>query len=145
MPIGWLAYIDSEEHPATRYLGTTWEKIEDVFIKGTKSGEVSGQTGGSNTKTISKANLPNIKLQVDSFALTTQPHTHNVKGRHGWSEGTTYMTMQNAQTPWGTVVTESGGGTNTGTASPFTSAPGSGTPLDITPAYYTVHVWERLT
>ena len=55
------------------------------------------------------------------------------------------MTMQNAQTPWGTVVTESGGGTNTGTASPYTSSLGSGTPLDITPAYYTVHIWKRLT
>lgn len=33
----------------------------------------------------------------------------------------------------------------TGTASPYTSALGSGTPLDITPAYYTVHVWKRLS
>lgn len=30
-------------------------------------------------------------------------------------------------------------------ASPYTSALGSGTPLDITPAYYTVHVWKHLT
>lgn len=55
------------------------------------------------------------------------------------------MTMQNAQTTWGTVVTESGGGTNTGTASPYTSALGSGTPLDITPSFYTVHIWKRLS
>ena len=33
----------------------------------------------------------------------------------------------------------------TGTAAPYTSALGSGTPLDITPAYYTVHIWKRLT
>jgi|GEM_PF-1873737 len=132
-------------NPATRFLGTTWEKIEGRFLLATSGSNASGATGGSNTKTISKANLPNIKLQVDSFALTTQPHTHNVKGRHGWSDGTTYMTMQNAQTTWGTVVTESGGGTNTGTASPYTSALGSGTPLDITPSFYTVHIWKRLS
>lgn len=30
-------------------------------------------------------------------------------------------------------------------ASPYTSALGSGTPLDIIPAYYTVHIWKRLT
>lgn len=132
-------------NPATRFLGTTWEKIEGRFLLATSGSNASGATGGSNTKTISKANLPNIKLQVDSFALTTQPHTHNVKGRHGWSDGTTYMTMQNAQTAWGTVVTESGGGQNTGTASPYTSALGSGTPLDITPSFYTVHIWKRLS
>lgn len=132
-------------NPAVRFLGTTWEKIEGRFLLATSGSNASGQTGGSNTKTISKANLPNIKLQVDSFALTTQPHTHNVKGRHGWSEGTTYMTMQNAQTPWGTITTESGGGQNTGAAAPYTSSLGSGTPLDITPAYYTVHIWKRLT
>ena len=33
----------------------------------------------------------------------------------------------------------------TGTASPYTSALGSGTPLDITPAYYMVHIWKRLS
>ena len=142
--IGDILLTVSNQNPAVKWVGTIWEKIEGRFLLSTSGSGGSGQLGGSNTKTISKANLPNIKLQVDSFALTTQPHTHNVKGRHGWSEGTTYMTMQNAQTTWGTVVTESGGGTNTGTASPYTSALGSGTPLDITPSFYTVHIWKRI-
>ena len=43
------------------------------------------------------------------------------------------------------INTGEGGGQNTGTASPYISALGSGTPLDITPAYYTVHIWKRLT
>ena len=145
MPIGWLAYIDSEEHPATRYLGTTWEKIEDVFIKGTKSGEVSGQIGGSNTVTISKANLPAVKVQVDAFSVTTTKHTHNYTA---FNPGARRSGGFPGGNDWGnnyTTTTGEGGGENTGTASPFTSALGSGTPLDITPAYYTVHVWKRLT
>lgn len=145
VPIGWLAYIDSEEHPATRYLGTTWEKIEDVFIKGTKSGEVSGQIGGSNTVTISKANLPAVKVQVDAFSVTTTKHTHNYTAFNPGAQRSGGFPGGNN---WGknyTTTTGEGGGENTGTASPFTSALGSGTPLDITPAYYTVHVWKRLT
>ena len=34
---------------------------------------------------------------------------------------------------------------STSSASPQTSALGSGQTLDITPAYYTVHMWLRLT
>lgn len=145
VPIGWLAYIDSEEHPATRYLGTTWEKIEDVFIKGTKSGEVSGQIGGSNTVTISKANLPAVKVQVDAFSVTTTKHTHNYTA---FNPGARRSGGFPGGNDWGnnyTTNTVEGGGQNTGTASPYTSSLGSGTPLDITPAYYTVHIWKRLT
>ena len=145
VPIGWLAYIDSEEHPATRYLGTTWEKIEDVFIKGTKSREVSGQIGGSNTVTISKANLPAVKVQVDAFSVTTTKHTHNYTA---FNPGARRSGGFPGGNDWGnnyTTNTVEGGGQNTGTASPYTSSLGSGTPLDITPAYYTVHIWKRLT
>ena len=143
VPIGWLAYIDTEEHPATRYLGTTWVKLEDVFIKGTKSGEVSGQTGGSNTKTISKANLPNIKLQVDSFSVTTKKHTHGYRNFQ-YMSGINIGNGGNG-TNWVTSQTGEAGGDNTGTESPYTSTLGSGTALDITPAYYTVHIWKRLS
>lgn len=148
MPIRWLAYIDTEEHPATRFLGTTWQKIEDVFIKGTKSGEVSGQTGGSNTVTISKANLPAVKVQVDAFSVTTTKHTHGsgssiatLSTNGSWKT----IRLNDNGTVSGAVKTLEGGGENTGTASPFTSALGSGTALDITPAYYTVHIWKRLS
>lgn len=131
-------------NPATKYLGTTWEKIEGRFLLSTSGSGGSGQTGGSNTKTIIKANLPNIKLQIDSFALTTQPHTHPITFKSGTgadNNPSTYASNYSARN----INTGEGGGQNTGTASPFTSALGSGTPLDITPAYYTVHIWKRLT
>lgn len=142
--IGDLMFSVSSQHPAVRWVGTTWEKIEGRFLLATSGSNASGQTGGSNTKTISKANLPNVKVQVDSFTLTTQPHTHPYvtpivqwveRGGwdgQGWSQHIT-------------STTGTGGGQNTGTAAPYTSALGSGTPLDITPAYYTVHIWKRLS
>ena len=144
--IGDIYITTLSTNPATKYLGTTWEKIEGRFLLSTSGNNASGQTGGSNTVTISKTHLPNVKLQIDSFTLTTQPHTHPYPvggGSHNYSSygncegypgGRSYTTNVNL-----------GGGTNTGTAAPYTSALGSGTPLDITPAYYTVHIWKRLT
>lgn len=130
-------------NPATRYLGTTWEKIEGRFLLATSGSNASGQTGGSNTKTISKANLPNVKLQVDSFSVTTKKHTHGYRNFQ-YMSGINIGNGGNG-TNWVTSQTGEAGGDNTGTASPYTSTLGSGTPLDITPAYYTVHIWKRLT
>lgn len=156
VPVEWLAYVDTEEHPATRFLGTTWIKLEDVFIRGTSSNSVSGQTGGSNTKTIAKENLPNIKLQVDAFSLGrgTQEITgafDGVNNQYGYANGAFYK--------GGSSAGAGSGGGDTGvqfqaskswtgmstSASPYTSTLGSGTPLDIIPAYYTVHIWKRLS
>ena len=139
-----------------RFLGTTWEKIEGRFLLSTSGSGGSGQVGGSNTKTITQANLPNIKLQVDTFSLTVAPHIHNIAvggSRINWDSnydalqnkvGTPHKWTGGNSTAYSTASTESSSG-STGTASPYTSALGSGTPLDITPAYYTVHIWKRLT
>lgn len=142
--IGDIYITTLSTNPAVRFLGTTWEKIEGRFLLATSGSNASGQTGGSNIKTIAKANLPNVKLQVDSFALTTQPHTHPITFKSGTgtdNNPSTYASNDSARN----INTGEGGGQNTGMASPFTSALGSGTPLDITPAYYTVHIWKRLT
>lgn len=142
--IGDIYITTLSTNPATKYLGTTWEKIEGRFLLSTSGSNASGQVGGSNTKTIAKANLPNIKLQVDSFTLTTQPHTHPITYRRGSGSDNFPSSYESSHTNMN-INTGEGGGQNTGTASPYTSALGSGTPLDITPAYYTVHIWKRLT
>lgn len=146
-------------NPATRFLGTTWEKIEGRFLLATSGSNASGQTGGSNTKTISKANLPNVKLQVDSFSLGKG--TMEITGKVGsfsgsnsfYSEGALKLVAGGANARSGNeyekVALElkaSDGWTGMSTsASPYTNPLGSGTPLDITPAYYTVHIWKRLS
>ena len=137
-------------NPAVHFLGTTWEKIEGRFLLSTSGSNASGTTGGSNTKTIAKANLPNIKVQVDAFSVTTKKHTHNLSRNAGLEIGSGFPNqgywLNGAYNQVATTYsTTEAGGENTGTASPYTSALGSGTPLDITPAYYTVHIWKRLT
>ena len=145
-------------NPATRFLGTTWQKIEGKFLLSTSGSNASGQTGGSNTKTISKANLPNVKLQLDPFSLgrgtqeiTGDFYTSNYAGYAG--SGAFYR----AQTGLGGHGGDSKSGNKIGfqaskswtgmstSASPYTSSLGSGTPLDIIPSYYTVHIWKRLS
>ena len=143
--IGDIYITTLSNNPATKYLGTTWEKIEGRFLLATSGSNASGQTGGSNTKTISKANLPNIKLQVDSFTLSGSVRPILFVEWVGSSRGGA-LGSNGGSTTSGTSTAYSRDSTvNTGTASPYTSALGSGTPLDITPAYYTVHIWKRLT
>lgn len=132
------------KNPAELYNGTTWELI--TTGKYILSSDTALQVGGTNSITISKANLPNIKLKVDTFSLTTQPHNHKIHVSSGWNNGT--PTCVNGQTRYesqGYPLTENGGGQNTGTASLSTENLGNGTALVIQPQYITLKFWKRLS
>ena len=61
-------------NPAELYNGTTWELItSDKYIR---TGATALQTGGSNSVAIVKANLPNVKLKVETFNVTVDSHYH---------------------------------------------------------------------
>ena len=65
--VGDIYLTTNSTNPSSIFLGTTWQKIEGRFLLGTSGSGASKATGGSNQKTIAQANLPNIKLKVDSF------------------------------------------------------------------------------
>lgn len=154
----------NSENPATKYLGTTWQKIEGRFLLGTSGSGASKQTGGSNTKTITQANLPAVKIQLDAFSLSrgTMDITGNMGfvgsqscGYYGSGSGVIYPSSYSrsslfAQNPTqdnvyhgiGFQASRNWTGT-TNTAQPQTVNLGSGQALDITPAYYTCHMWLR--
>lgn len=151
--VGDVYVTTSTTNPATRWTGTTWQKIEGRFLLGTSGSGASKATGGSNSKTITQANLPNVKLTVNSFSLSvTKP---NLYGRSDAgtvaSRSGIYANVENGvraiQTTTGKAMNLSSAldNTKTSTASPQTSALGSGSALDVTPAYYTCHMWLRLT
>ena len=153
-------------NPATKYLGTTWQKIEGRFLLGTSGSGASKQTGGSNSKTIAQANLPAVKIQLNSFSLSrgTMEITGAVKTTYGTNNGF-FNTTEGAfsvanSTSYGIGGSNAWAGTHyksfdfnasktwtgtTNTAQPQTVNLGSGSALDITPSYYTVHMWLRLT
>ena len=156
--VGDIFLTTNTTNPSTVWFGTTWQKIEGRFLLGTSGIEASKQTGGSNQKTITQANLPNVKLKVDSFNLTGAPYQavksfdtlYNQSGTYGEK-----VIPVDSWSAWGWCGQDGGGAFsirmkkanyNTGTtssASPQTSALGSGQALDITPAYYTCHMWLR--
>ena len=147
IPLGGVLTMWNETNPTSLYLGTTWELISAG--KYVKTGDRALQTGGNNSISIQKANLPNIKLKVDSFSLTTQQHDHpaTVYWGDGWNDdhpnGTTFSTAGAGCSNTNTARTGKSGGQNTGTASPSTEALGSGNAITIQPEYITLKYWKR--
>lgn len=158
--VGDIYLTTNSTNPSSIFLGTTWQKIEGKFLMGTSGSGASKATGGSNSRTIVQANLPNIKLAVDSFSLSRG--TQNITGSADtWtyqsetiSSGALYFSgtgkrNYNVNGGWsGTSLKLDASKTWTGSTnsvSPQTSTLGSGQALDITPSYYTYHMWLRLT
>ena len=62
-------------NPAELYSGTTWELLAtDKYLKSTTGTPLS--SGGSNSFTISKANLPAVKVQLDSLTWNSTQRTY---------------------------------------------------------------------
>lgn len=156
--VGDIYLTTNSTNPSSIFLGTTWQKIEGRFLLGTSGSGASKATGGSNAKTITQANLPAVKIQLDSFSLSrgTMEITGNLSAltdRRGTSLGAfSYGSATGGGFAGGSgreyyidfKASRSWTGT-TNTAQPQTVNLGSGQALDITPAYYTVHMWLRLT
>ncbi len=77
VPVGGVLMMYNTSNPAEIYPNTTWELLaNDKYLKTTTGTPLS--TGGSNSFTIQKANLPAVKVQLDSFSLTRG--TMNITG-----------------------------------------------------------------
>lgn len=135
-------------NPATRFLGTTWEKIENRFLLATSGTDSAGNIGGSHIKTIEQVNLPNVKLQVDPFSLSVTPPDiqlyNDYSGNNESGSKTLAIEGSSSRAGWSNDFIRINSGGTTGIAQPYTSALGSGIPLNVVPAYYTVHIWKRI-
>lgn len=127
------------------WLGTTWEKIEEKFLLGSGTDYPLGSTGGNSTITLTEANMPRHRHRVDSFTLTTQPHVHRIGYSNSNGNDTSPSSYGSGWTVQYNRNTESGGGENTGTASPYTNYVGSGTAFNNMPPYLVVNIWKRLS
>ena len=148
-------------NPAELYVGTTWELLPaDKYLK---TGNTPLQQGGSNSFTISKANLPAMKLQVESHSMTrgTMEITGTLQGVYGegwessnsptgafyhYENGSAKYNMEawQKQGTFAFKASRSWSG-STSSASPYTTAMGNGTAISINPSYITVRAWKRLT
>ena len=151
VPVGGVLLMYNNTNPAEVYAGTTWELLaSDKYLKTTTGTPLS--TGGSNSFTIQKANLPAVKIQLESFSVTTQPHKHTIGSEvrwneHLWANSRRYLNagQNNFDVKDTTDPCGSGGGANTGTASPYTQNLGNGTAISVNPTYITIRVWKRLS
>lgn len=156
-------------NPAELYPSTTWELLpNDKFIK---TGATPLQQNGNNSISISKANLPAEKIQLESFQLGKG--TQEITGEfsllgsatgniYGWSgnkssgafsfdgnkinanvgEHVSNTTITYNQTKFTGSKTWTGMSTS---ATPYTQNLGSGTPISINPEHITVKAWKRLS
>lgn len=89
--IGDIYVTIKTEDPSTIWQGTKWQKIENRFLKGTSSNEETAMLGGSNTKSLTVANLPShshdITINEDGN------HTHT-QAEHSHGRGTQNITGQ---------------------------------------------------
>lgn len=168
--IGDVYVTTKTDNPANIWSGTGWQKIEGRFLKATNSGESPKSMGGSNAKTLSIANLPSHNHTIwigengyhthvqEAHAHTQPAHTHKIPTitREGW--GTGNGTDRRSPGSYNsTLDTFSAGGENTGGAQPAIYGNGnhshsasigyngSGTAFDVTPAYYAVNMWLRIS
>ena len=164
VPIGGILFMGNNTNPAEIYPSTTWELLpENKFIK---TGATPLIQAGSNNISVSKANLPAEKLQIDSFQLgkgtqeitgTFRTGTRKVDSYSDNSTGafstTGYGGSANAFMGGNNVrhyqdfsFTASNSWTGMSTsASPYTTNMGNGTPLTINPEHITVKAWKRLS
>ena len=144
-------------NPAELYAGTTWELLPDN--KFLKTGSSPLVQSGSNSIKIAKANLPTDKLQVESHSMTrgsmeisgsinTWTWRETETSGAFYTTGTGYKDYDAQGRYMGCLAnfkaSRSWSG-STSSASPYTKAMGSGTPITVNPEHITVKAWKRLS
>ena len=168
--IGDIYVTTKTDNPADIWSGTTWSKLEGRFLKATNSGENPKTMGGSNSKTLSVANIPSHNHSVsigengyhshtqEAHAHTQPAHNHGVNYTQsgGWGAGDGLSRRSPGGTA-GQYPSQYAGGENTGGAQPTIYGngnhshsasignTGSGSAFDVTPAYYAVNMWIRIS
>lgn len=162
-PVNSLFLSLGTENPATLFLGTTWQKQEGRFLLGSNSSYALGSIGGSATTTLTKANLPATKLQLDSFSLGrgTQEITGSFtetskefrfaettgafsKTNGRWLHGAGGVNENSDSVKFNFTASNSWTGMST-SAAPYTQNMGDSTPFNNMPPYLVVNIWKRLT
>lgn len=123
-PVGSIYISTSTTNPATLF-GGTWNRINDKFLLASGSVYPNGSTGGSNSHTMTVAEMP----------------SHNHSYKH-----TVFMYLGPGQGENGVTSGNSWDGSNIAAAGgSVTNNTGSGQPFSIMPPYLAVAVWERVS
>lgn len=142
-PVNSLYLSLDNSNPATLFLGTTWQKQEGRFLLGSSGSYALGSTGGNATITLTKANLPAIKLQTEAHIHTQPAHNHSANRFNYTSRNTQGGSYSVADILVGGPL--NAGGESTGSATPYTEQLDSGTAFNNMPPYLVCNIWKRLS
>jgi len=170
--IGDYYITESNVNPSTRWVGTTWEKVEGRILKGVENGGTIGEEGGSDSVTLTTNHLPQHnhgaqigrvsahRHTIPNHSHTNTTHSHRFPaGMSNAGNGDTSRVTYDDGTPYniGSFATHIGGGYSTGTASLTMSSSGdhshtitinntgSGNSFNIENKYRKVNIWRRLS
>lgn len=118
-PVGSIYMSTNNTSPKT-FLGGTWQQIQGQFLLAASSSYPAGSTGGEASHTLTRAELPNEKINVEVVL--------------GGSSGSSYYSVQST----GPVSSPP----NSADAA-FTKPLGSGLAHNNMPPYLSVYVWKR--
>ncbi len=149
--IGDYWITESTTNPATKWIGTTWTKVEGRMLFGANGTTyMVGTEGGVTQVTLSVANMPSHRHQVDYHSHTQPTHNHisgtNYEFTGPYGSIASSGTRSEGLSTGGSIrrnYTSTGGGETTGSASPYTNYQGSGTAFNVLNAYRAVNIWRR--
>jgi hypothetical protein len=117
-------YIKNKTASPAALFGGSWSLISDKFLLGQSSSHPLGKTGGNYT----------VKLKVTDIPENT----------HGYQNQYVVTTDKTAPSTY-IVTTSSGWGFFNWKAEPRDSRNSDQTPVDITPPFLAVNMWERIS
>ncbi|HDG7714171.1 TPA: hypothetical protein PCI78_001485 [Klebsiella quasipneumoniae] len=160
-PVGAVLFFAQNKNPNMLFPGTTWNYIgENKTIRlGLQNGTDVLTTGGADTVTIAKGNLPAQALSVSGTAASVDLGTKTTDSQgahsHGWGSsmqkqgGSDQAVGSNGGTDFGTTSTSGAHthsvalGSHSHSVSGNTENMGSGTALNITNSYVKLMGWYR--
>ncbi|ROE11842.1 hypothetical protein C4Z00_005320 [Klebsiella pneumoniae subsp. pneumoniae] len=160
-PVGAVLFFAQNKNPNTLFPGTTWNYIgENKTIRlGLQDGSDVLDTGGADTVSIAKANLPAQALSITGTAASVDLGTKTTDSQgahsHGWGSsmqkqgGSDQAVGSNGGTDFGTTSTSGAHthsvalGSHSHSVSGNTENMGSGTALNITNTYVKLMGWYR--
>jgi microcystin-dependent protein len=162
--IGDYWITESSTNPATKWTGTTWNKVEGKMLFGADGTTYTvGAEGGVTQVTLELVNVPSHRHHVDSHSHTQASHFHYIAKNSATTAVTSisltdiqYMysrtqtngydesyTLRGQSTEANVGKTSSNGGDNTGTAEPYTTYQGNGQAFSVLNSYRAVNIWRR--
>ena len=154
VPVGGLIFLTQDTNPAELFWGTSWEKIQGRYLRGTSGNEKTGVIGGNKEIKLEVKHMPSHThiASQGSHVHSQQEHNHEGVGEKetssSWRPSGSPNELGIGKSDWDNYayLSTKSGGENTGSAQPSVTVnhTGEGVSFNTEPPFYTVHIWKRI-